>query len=166
MAGTVGRKPEREKYLHFIEPTYAKVPDQVFYLPSNSEATIDDYSDLYQFSTIGFERGARVSPMFDHDAALMKEEITSLTSLLKMLSLERLEVVAGNEMVMDYMIKEMGMQGRFRKASFRFTSDGEEYLALSKKSPHVDRMHEISDIVRRMKENGKIQEYIDHYTKE
>ena len=165
MAGTVGRTPERELYLHFIEPTYAKVPDQVFYLPIKAQLEIRTYEDLYQFKTIGIERGARISPRFDQDAKLMKQEIGRLDQLLKMLDRDRLDVVAGNEMVMDYMIKEMGMKGKFRKAPFRFISSGMEYLAISKKSPHFKRLDEISRIIHKMKENGKIQEYLQHYTK-
>lgn len=164
MAGTVGRKPERERYLHFIEPTYAKVPDQVFYLPINSEFEIRAYEDLYQSKGIGIERGARVSPRFDEDTKLRKEDKAELIQIIKMLNSGRLEVVAGNEMVMDYMIKKKGMQGKFRKAKFRFVSDGMEYLAISKKSPHAERLAEISRIVHKMKESGKIQEYIQNYT--
>lgn len=165
MAGTVGRKPEREAYLHFIEPTYAKIPDRVFYLPINSNAKLRHYDDLYQFNSIGVERGAKISPEFDQDTALLKDEVTRLDQLIKMFSMGRLDVVAGNEMVMDYMIKASGLDGKFRKAPFRFRSEGGEYLAISKKSPHARRLDEISLIVRKMKEGGQIQEYIDHYTK-
>lgn len=41
MAGTVGRKPERELYLHFIDPPYAKVPDQVFYYSTDNKHKIN-----------------------------------------------------------------------------------------------------------------------------
>jgi len=165
MAGTVGRTPERELYLHFIEPTYAKVPDQVLYLPIKAQVEIKTYEDLYQFKAIGIERGARISPRFDQDTKLMKQEISRLEQLLQMLDRNRLDVVAGNEMVMDYMMKEMGMHGKFKKAPYRFISSGMEYLAISKKSPHFKRLDEISRIIQKMKVSGKIQEYIQHYTK-
>ena len=165
MAGTVGKKPERERYLQFIEPSYAKTPDQVFYLPQTSPIELNAYRDLYQFDRIGIERGARVSPRFDQDTRLMKEELARLDQLLNMLDKNRLDVVVGNEMVMDYMIKEMGLQDRFRKAPFKFTSRGGEYLTISKKSPHAKRFHEIGEIIRKMKENGQIETVIEHYIK-
>ena len=166
MAGTVGRKPERELYLHFIEPTYAKIPDQVCYFPTDDKLEIKKYQDLYRLNKIGVERGARVSPSFDQDSTLMKIEITKLDQLFKMLDLRRLDVVVGNEMVMDYMIKELGLHGKFQKTPFRFKSIGEEYLVISKKSPHAKRFAEISQIINKMKENGNIQEYINYYTKD
>lgn len=165
MAGTVGRTPERERYLNFIEPPYAKVPDQVLYLPQKAAVEITTYYDLYQFKSIGIERGARVAPEFDNDTTLNKIEITKLEQLLMMLDRGRLDVIAGNEMVMDYMIKALGMSGKFKKASFRFESDDMEYLAISKKSPHIERLAEISQIISKLKSSGKIQMYIDSYTK-
>lgn len=81
-----------------------------------------------------------------------------------MLKNGRVDVVVGNEMVMDYVIKELDLHGKFQKAPFRFESTGEEYLAISKKSPHAKRHDEISQIIRKMKEDGKIQEYINYYT--
>jgi polar amino acid transport system substrate-binding protein len=165
MAGTVGRTPERERYLIFIEPTYAKVPDQVFYLPINSNAKIISYEDLYQFKLIGIERGARVSPRFDQDQKLMKQYKSELDQLLRMIVNDRLEVIAGNEMVIDYLINEMGFHGQFRKASFRFISNDMEYLAISKKSPHAKQLAKISQIIHKMKASGKIQDYIEFYTK-
>ena len=164
MAGTVGRKPQRERYLHFIEPTYAKVPDKVIYLHAKSKLKVEDYEDLYQLKTIGIERGAKVSPRFDQDSKLMKYDVTKLAQLLKMLNSNRLDVVVGNEVVIDYMIKEMGLQGKFQKADFRFLSEGMEYMAMSKKSPHVNRLPEISKIIHQMKDNGKIEAYIQKYT--
>ena len=166
IAGTVGRTPERERFLHFIEPTYAKAPDQVFYLPINSKVEIRSFEDLYQFDSIGIERGARIFPRFDKDAKLKKDEITDLDQLLRMLDRGRLDVVAGNEMVMDYIINKTGMNGKFKKASYRFVSNEMEYLAISKKSPHIKRLAEISQVVRKLKESGKIDAYIRHYTKE
>jgi polar amino acid transport system substrate-binding protein len=165
MAGTVGRTPERESYLIFIEPTYAKVPDQVFYLPTHAETDIQKYEDLYQLRAIGVERGARVSPRFDQDTKLKKRDIAELKQLVRMLDRGRLDAIAGNEMVLDYMIAEMRLQGKFRKASFRFVSGGMEFLAISRKSPHVKRLSEISAIIQKLKKNGKIQTYIDYYTR-
>lgn len=165
MAGTVGRTPERERFLHFVEPTYAPVPDQVFYLPAESNVEISSYQDLYQLKAIGIERGARVSPKFDQDTKLMKYEVSTLKQLLLMLEHDRLDVFAGNEMVTDYMILEMGLHGKFKKATFRFVSGGMEYLAISRNSPHAKRLSEISRIVTDMKISGEIQKYIEKYTK-
>lgn len=165
MAGTVGRTPERERYLHFVEPTYAQVPDQVFYLPAESKVEIRNYEDLYQLRAIGIERGARVSPEFDQDTKLMKKEVSTLKQLLLMLGNDRLDAFAGNEMVTDYMIQEMGLPGKFKKAPFRFVSGGMEYLAISRKSPHAKRLSEIGRIVTDMKMSGEIQKYIEKYTK-
>ena len=164
MAGTVGKKPERELFLYFIEPTYAKIPDQVFYLSINSKVEIKKYQDLYRFNRIGIERGAKVSPIFDEDTTLMKDEITKLDQLFKMLDQGRLDVVAGNEMVMDHIIKRLGMHGKFQKAHFRFKSVGGEYMVISKKSPHAKRLDEISQVIHNLKKSGKIQELIEHYT--
>mgnify|MGYP001555292624 CR=1 FL=1 len=41
-----------------------------------------------------------------------------MDQLLKMLDSDQLEVVVGNEMLIDYIIKEMQMPGRLRKAAF------------------------------------------------
>jgi ABC-type amino acid transport substrate-binding protein len=76
-----------------------------------------------------------------------------------------LDVIAGNEMVIDYMIKKMGLHGKFRKAYYRFVIKEMEYFAFSKKSPHFKRLPEINQILQEMKKSGKIQEYIDHYTR-
>ena len=165
MAGTVGKTAERGVFLHFMEPTYAKVPDQVFYLLNNSKTDIRRYEDLHQLNAIGVERGARVSLRFDQDAELSKDDVSTLNQLFLMLDQNRLDAFVGNEMVTDYLIKEMGLQERFKKARFRFTSGGSEYLAISKKSPHVKRIEEISDIINEMKLDGTIQKYIQRYTK-
>lgn len=164
MAGTVKRTEERERFLHFIEPTYAPVPDQVFYLRVESDALINRYEDLYLFDKIGLERGAKVSPRFDQDDELKRFEAAKLEQLLYMLKRGRLQVIVGNEVVMDYLIGKMAMRGIFKKASFRFVSEDWEYLAISKSSPHMKRMAEISQAVQTLKDSGKIDAFIKTYS--
>lgn len=164
MAGSVKRTEERERFLHFIEPTYAPVPDQVFYLPVKSDAFINRYEDLYRFDRIGQERGAKVSPRFDQDDKLNRFEVAKLEQLLLMLKRGRLAVVVGNEVVMDYLIGKLAMRGIFKKASFRFVSQDWEYMVVSKRSPHINRMAEISQAVQELKDSGKIDAFIENYS--
>jgi len=65
------RRPERENFIHYVQPRYLNRSEKVFYVLTGRQELIRSYDDLSNLR-IGVKAGARYSPMFDTDKTLNK----------------------------------------------------------------------------------------------
>lgn len=156
----VFKRPEREKYLAFIEPGYLLDDPKVFYLPSDSPVQINTYKDLRNLQ-VGVMRGAAYFTRFDQDNNLSKIEVTDEVQLLQMLSKRRLDTIIGSPTVIRYQINRLGLKGEFRQSAFRQSSEGYSYMAIARSSGFVGQLDRVSEWIREQKERGYFRTVVD-----
>jgi len=122
------------------------------------------YEDLSNLK-IGILKGSLYFDPFDNDPRLDKEEVALDGQLPQMLFSERIDLMAGWELPMDYFIALEGFSGDFEKVTYRF-SGSPSYMAMSKKASAVELIPELSAIIAEMVENNEIEEITRIYLKE
>jgi polar amino acid transport system substrate-binding protein len=157
------RSPEREKYLHFLNPPYRTNSFKAFYVAKGRGAEIKTYQDLYKLQAIGVGSGAKFFSPFDEDTKLKKDEAPNgLIGLKKLLS-GRLDAVLLTEDSGDYLLANFHLQDKVEKAQFKHSEVAPSYICLSKKSPWMAREKELSDRLAQMVKDGRIEEIRREY---
>lgn len=159
ICGTVAKKPEREKYLHYIEPSYYR-DSRAFYVNKDNSNRLLDYNDLYNLK-IGVVSGYKYFPRFDEDSNLMKTRVTSGIQLLKMLESRRIDTFISPEIPADYLITSEGYNNKFTKAPFRYSSGSPGYIVISKKSHLSGYLPQMNLLMKQLVADGKIKAIID-----
>jgi len=157
------RRPEREQYLHFIDPPYKTKSSKVFYL-AKEVGDITTYEELRDL-TIGVQRGAKYFDRFDNDASLRLDPVNNDTFNFRKLLAGRVDAVIATESLGDYTLSEMGLSGAFRKATYRHDREMPVHFAVSRNSDLIFRVRELTDATIRLKESGAFDRIINGYFK-
>lgn len=158
------KRPEREQFLSFIEPPYFTASAKVFYLRKGKGSLIRKHEDLYNLS-IGVMSGFKYFPLFDDDPKIRKYAADTQALLLKMLANERFDAFIETETVADYFIVTEGFKGQFEKSAFRYDSQINVYMAVSKKSRLVKELPRLNQIMGQIVTEGKPSEIRNSYLK-
>jgi len=150
------KKSDREKYMLYCDRPFLTDFPIVFYFKKGKGSVIRTYEDLYDY-TIGYERGAVYFDRFDNDTKLKKVPWHTYNKLLSLLNAGRIGGVIGYKDSLNYIISEMGLQGAFEEASYRYpTSQNESFITVSKKSPLASRFAEFNRIHDRLLKDGVV----------
>ncbi len=157
------KSPEREAYLHYIEPPYIRYWSLVFVVPKGKHSSIQHYEDLYGLR-IGTNMGWKYSPRFDEDTRIQKYPVSSVKQNIRKLLLGRIDAFTGTEV--DELINnvELGFNDKMEFADYRHRMEAPVYIAISKKSPLMARLDEVEPILQRMVESGEIRTIIEQYS--
>jgi polar amino acid transport system substrate-binding protein len=139
------RRPEREQYLHYIQPAYKKVSDKAFFVLRGREASIVRHEDLYGLR-IGTNLGGRYFPQFDDDSRIGKHPVATPELSFRMLLAERIDAVVMTESVGEYRVEQLGLSDRIGKARYVHREDQDVFLVLSKRSGFAPRLDEFSRV--------------------
>ncbi len=158
------KRPEREEYIHFVQPPYKERSDTIFFVPKGKSSLIQKYEDLSALK-IGTTFGAKYFHKFDKDNELYKEPVPKVTSNFQKLLLGRLDTVIYPEGDGIEKIHEMGIADKIDIAQYRFSKKKQVYIGISKKSHMIDDVSGTEFAIRQMIEDGEIKQIIiDHYT--
>ncbi len=158
------KRPEREEYIHFVQPPYKERSDTIFFVPKGKSSLIQKYEDLSALK-IGTTFGAKYFHQFDEDKELYKEPVPKVTSNFQKLLLGRLDTVIYPEGDGIEKIHEMGIADKIDIAQYRFSKKKQVYIGISKKSQMIDDVSGTESVIRQMIEKGEITKIIiDHYT--
>lgn len=152
------KRPEREETMFFLHPPYKTKSSKAFYIRADAQ-DITRYEDLHE-RLIGIHRGSSYFPRFDNDHSLRKQETHSDSLNLKKLIEGRIDVVIGTESRMDYTIATNDLGSEVRKTTFRHDAETPVYFAISKTSPLMFRVKELSEAIRRLKGQGVFERII------
>jgi|GEM_PF-1187823 len=156
------KRPEREAYIHYIQPPYKKRSDTIFFVTKENPNRIQTYKDLKGLK-IGITRGSKYFIQFDDDNTLHKEIVHQATANFRKLILERLDTVIINESAGIHLIHKLGISDQVEPAPFRFSRNKFVYIGISKKSGLMKRINEVSPAIREMIESGRIEQIIKNY---
>lgn len=160
------RTPEREKFLHFLNPPYSTSSYKAFYVAKGRGGEIKTYQDLYKLQAIGVGSGAKFFSPFDEDTKLKKDEAPNGLIGLKKLVRGRLDAVLLTEDSGDYLLANFHLQDKVEKAQFKHSEVAPAYVCLSKKSPWMAREKEFSESLALMVKNGRIDAIRSEYLKQ
>ena len=158
------KRPEREKYMLYIEPPYILKSTKLFYLQKGKGNLIKKYEDLNHM-TIGVLKGSSYFPRFDNDLKIQKIEVLKTEQLLRMLRDGRIDTFIGTELVVDYLIQSNSHINLFDKSLYKYDLETPFYFAISKQSSFSERIFEINEIMDFLLKNCSIQTILNKYNK-
>ncbi len=156
------RTREREQSIRFLEAPYQTHSTKVFYLRAGDPRQVAIYEQLYGLD-IGVKRGARYGARFDEDSKLQKQDVASHVLNFKKLAVGRLDLVISTESEGDYLIKEYGWQGQFKKAALRFDLPTNVYFGLSKRSSLLSLAPTLESQLQQLIRDGEVERVIARY---
>ncbi|QJB56713.1 transporter substrate-binding domain-containing protein [Pseudodesulfovibrio sp. zrk46] len=155
------KRPEREKYLLFIEPPYKTKSAKVFYRLKTSQ-DIKSIDDLHG-KIIGVQRNAKYFNEFDNRENLMKEEVNDDKFNFLKLANGRVDTVLSTESQGDYLVSTLGLGHLMTKATYRHDETVPVYFAVSKRSALAGKIDELNAAAKRLKDNGTFDAIIRNY---
>ena len=158
------RRPEREKYILYVQPRYRAISVQTFYVRKAHPNLIRSYDDLKNLK-IGVKAGVRYAPAFDNDKGLNKIPAPDIETNLKRLIAGEIDTFLDTRTEGDYWIKTLGYGDTVTKAPFTFTHSDSTYLGIAKTSPLASRAKEFGRHLKDMLDKGYIQIVVDKYSK-
>ena len=150
------KKTDREIYMYYMEPPYKPSTPKAFYVRTGKGKFLRKYEDLTNFKKAGVARGSKYFPRFDDDTTIEKYPVTSYLQALEMLSRDRVDVVPGTELTMDYLIGVNGITG-VEKAYYFHEKNTPGYITVSKKSPLAKRIDEFKKVYSQLIDEGVIE---------
>lgn len=162
IAGSFFRRPEREKFLHYLVPAYQDHASHVFYVLRGMEHSIRSYADL-KGKRIAVHRGSHYFPEFDNDESVTKVETITFQSAIHMLLAHEVDAVIYDESVGDYKLFKGDISDFVVKSDFVHSMPQNTYFGLSKKSKFADRLNEFQQIVKEMVTDGTVHKIITNH---
>jgi polar amino acid transport system substrate-binding protein len=156
------RRPEREAYLHFIEPPYKNRSSKAFFVLKGREHSITRHEDLHGLR-VGTGLGGRYYPCFDDDDAIEKFPVAAQDLCFRMLAAGRVDAVIMTETAGDYRVAQYGYGGRIVKADYVHRDPQGVYLVLSKRSRHAARLEEFGRVARELMDAGVLDEIMARF---
>lgn len=156
------RRPDREIYMHYLEPPYITGSDKVFYILRRSGCQINSYEDLESLR-IGVIAGTKYFPRFDSDTSLNKIAARDADHLFELLLNQRIDTFVYASSVGDYLMKVGGHTKDVVQAPYRHSKQIKGYLTLSKRSPLAFRLEEFNYHLQRMLNEGVVQQIMNKY---
>ena len=151
---------EREKYMAYIKPQYIHV-SHVFYTKKGSPIKIEKYHHLKSL-VIGRELGAANFEPFDSDPSINKQDFLNNDQMLKLLLLGRVDAVVGEGTMLSYMASKNSLRNKITLQSFKQIGRA-GHFTLSRKSKYIDKEDEFNRAMKKLSQNGHLQETINKY---
>ncbi len=159
------KKPDREKYMLYIDPPYFQTTYNTFYLNKGKGHLVKKYEDLYQFEEIGVVNQARYFPRFDNDSKLKKYKVTSSIHQLRMLKERHIKIIIGQQLAYDYLISKQGFSNYTEKAHYKYKKSNPGFMAISKKSPFAKQIHQFNRVMKELVTEGVIEDIKKQFLK-
>ncbi len=163
LLSSVYRNPERETYLHYLDPPYINQLPIAFFYRADSPVSIQSYDDVHHYSPIGVLLDASYFAKFDTDKQITRETISSQEQILPMLAKGRIPVAICYVDTQNYYTKIMGYSGILARSEFVWSEKAEVYLSLSRKSPFFKRQAEFDTVWQAMVKDGFVRNTIAKY---
>lgn len=157
------RRPEREAYMHFIEPPYSTEARYAFFMIKGRQDTLRTYANL-QGLHIGVTNGAAYVDKFDTDDSLIKEPVRSLHQNIAKLLRGRIDAFISEESTARYVIMQQGLEHEILTAPYSMGKAQNVFITVSRHSPFVMRTDEISSHISQMRDEGVLGKmYYDYF---
>lgn len=156
------KNPERESYMSFINPPYRTSNNTCFYQNKYQLVDINSYQDLYKI-TVGVVNKVAYFEPFDSDKNIKKHHAVTDDNLFRLLRAGNIDTVIMNCHSGDALLKGRGFTDEFKHANFVLRMERPVYMAISKKSPLIQRKDEVSQTLQSMIDDGEIKKIMKKY---
>ncbi len=160
------KKPDREKYMLYIDPPYLPKTYNTFYLSKGKGHLVRRYEDLYQFEEIAVVIKAKYFPRFDNDSKIEKYTLPNTIHQLRMLKKRNIAIIIGQEIAYDYLILTKGFENYMEKAKYKYGHSKPAFFAISKKSLFAKQIHQFNQIMKELVEKGTIEDIKNRFLEE
>jgi polar amino acid transport system substrate-binding protein len=123
---------------------------------------IKSYDDL-QNIIIGKTRGTHLSERFDNDEDLNVIELNSYGQAAQMLKHGRIDAIAGSALVLSFQLKKYGVLDKVDINNKLTLGEKEQWLQLSKKSTHLNKIVELKQAVEKLQKNNTFKLIMNKY---
>ena len=151
------RSPEREAYLHYLEPPLPQEP-KVF-LQIRSAIPIRSYEDLRD-RRIAVLRGATYFDRFDADEALTRIAVDDYTAALRLTVVGRADTAIMPELQALWLLRQTGFQ--LVPAPYHVPGR-DSYIVLARSSPLVAEAPRLEAALRRLVDSGAVRRILQRY---
>ncbi len=159
------KRPEREKYMIFLDPPYKTKSTKAFYVRKGEHERIQKYDDIKSL-IVGATLGSKYFPKFDSDKSLRKEIVDHDFTNIKKLIAGRIDTFVATTTVADYLITQNELGDLVVKSDYVYSSPIPVYFAISKKSTLATRIPELSAALKEMVDSGQVQDIIFNFTQQ
>ena len=158
------KRPDREKYMHYVEPPYQKNSSKCFFVTKGYADSIKTYDDLHHI-VVGVQKSAAYFAPFDQDSKIKKMEVVEEKSMFPMLIRKRFDTFIGSCLPLSYIAQTMGYTDLVEKARYKYTSPNPAYIAVSKKSAYAKRLSEFNHALQEIVNSGAVENFKNNYLK-
>lgn len=156
------RTIQREKFIHFIEPSYWQGSKKCFFVRKGKGDTVKHYDDLYPLR-IGTSINVKYFDRFDSDTRIKKIRVSKTEQKFKMLLLGRIDAVIHSHGGALKILDRMGIADKVEMADYYYSKKNPVYIGVSKRSPLYKHIEDVEPVMRKMIENGQIRRIITKY---
>lgn len=156
--GIVFRTPEREG---LTLPVAQTLQIQTVVVPRTG-LSLTRYEDLNGLN-IGVTRGTMLNDRFDADESLIRVEVNSYKQLVKMMAAGRLDAIAGSLNSIAVELKKADVEASVNLAGSLSLGWREQWLQLSRKSEHVQKIAALALATKDLREEGVFDRIMDKY---
>lgn len=123
---------------------------------------LNSYDDLRGIS-IAIRRGVHLSERFDNDSKLAIMEVNQYEQVIKMLMHDRVDAMAGSTFVLHYVLKSANGLDKVDFSKKLKLAEKEQWIQLSKKSKHTDKIPLLNNAVQTMIKDGTLDLITEKY---
>jgi polar amino acid transport system substrate-binding protein len=156
--GIVFRSKARAHIVDYV----AKIRSVRVAVVARSPIELNTYDDLMGLS-IAIRRGVHLSEQFDNDSELAIMEVNQYEQVIKMLMHDRVDAIAGSVFVLHYVLKVTNGLDKVDFSKKFNLGMKEQWLQLSKKSKHKDKIPMLNKAVQALISNGTLDEITEKY---
>ena len=164
MIFSVFQTPERDNFMHFIEPALAVHPGEFFFwVNKDKPVQINRYDDLYKLNLVEL-RGNQYFPRYDEDNALSKSTTVDYQSAIKMVLHKRADAMIDLSLTPEIQKRSADPNDRLIRASYVQKEQIKEFIAISKHSQWGEHYQAVSKVLAELTQEGVVEEYLSKVT--
>jgi len=156
--GIVFRSESRAYMVDYV----AKIRAVTVAVVARKPVVLNTYDDLSGIS-ITVRRGVHLSERFDNDLELAIMEVNQYEQVIKMLMHDRVDAMAGSALVLHYVLKTANGLDKVDFSKKLNLGVKEQWLQLSKKSTHKDKISSLNRAVQAMRNDGTLDKITEKY---
>ncbi|PQJ55058.1 substrate-binding periplasmic protein [Psychrosphaera saromensis] len=156
--GIVFRSQSRSYMVDYV----AKIRAVKVAVVARKPIVLNSYDDLAGIS-IAVRRGVHLSERFDSDSELAIMEVNQYEQVIKMLMHDRVDAVAGSAFVLHYVLRTNNGLGKVDFSKKLNLGEKEQWVQLSKKSKHTDKIPALNNAVQALINDGVLDQITEKY---
>lgn len=151
---------DRAKYIEYIDFAYYRVKPAFFQL--SSKGKVKSYKDLSN-KKVGYVNGSSYFKEFDNDLTLEKVALPQEKMLITMLLRNNIDIFVGSDIQVKYELNKRNLSGKIVETEYSPDHQIDLFIGISKKSELIKDKDSIEQAIRKIIDDGKVDEIVRDY---